>query len=155
YPGASPDVVRSFITTKIQQAVSGTEGVDTISSTSTQGSSEVLLQLHLGADADRALSDAITKVNRIRFELPREAFDPVVTRESSAGFASLYVSFYSETLNRSQITDYLVRVVQPALQTVDGVAQAEILGAQTFAMRVWLKPDRMAALGVTAIDVRN
>jgi len=153
YPGASPEVVQSFITTKIQQAVSGTEGVDTISSTSGQGYSEVLLQLHLDADADRAVADAISKVNKIRSELPREAFDPVVTRETSEGNASMYVSFYSETLTSSQVTDYLVRVVQPALQTIDGVASAEILGAQTFAMRVWLKPDRMAALGVTATDV--
>ena len=88
YPGASPEVVQSFITTKIQQAVSGTEGVDTISSTSGQGYSEVLLQLHLDADADRAVADAISKVNKIRSELPREAFDPVVTRETSEGNAS-------------------------------------------------------------------
>lgn len=155
YPGASPEVVRAFITTKIQQAVAGTEGVDTITSTSRQGFSEVLLQLHLDADPDRALTDAMSKVNKIRSELPREAFDTTVTRENSEGSASLYASFSSDTLTPSQVTDYLVRVVQPALQTIDGVATAEILGAQTFAMRVWLKPDRMAALGVTATDVRQ
>ena len=155
YTGASPEVVKSFITTKIQQAVAGTEGVDTISSSSSQGISEVTLQLRLGADADRAVTDAMSKVNQVRSELPREAFDPTVTRESSEGNGIMYIDFSSKVLNPAQITDYLTRVVQPALQTVDGVAKANILGAQTFSMRVWLKPDRMAALGVTATDVRQ
>ena len=155
YPGASPDVVRAFITTPIQRAVASAEGLDFISSTSTLGTSTITLQVRLDANPDRAFNDAQSKVNEVRQELPREAFDPVVSRVSAEGTALMYIDFSSDDLNRSQITDYLARIGQPAVQAVPGVGSANILGAQTFAMRVWLDPDRMAALNVTAVDVRN
>ncbi|MEO0411722.1 MAG: efflux RND transporter permease subunit [Pseudomonadota bacterium] len=153
YPGASPDVVRSFITTPMQQSVASAEGIDTISSTSRQSVSTVSLTLRIGADADRAYNDVLSKVNSIRSDLPREAFDPVVERLAGDQTGLAYIDYASDTLTPSQITDFLVRVVQPALQAVDGVARARILGAQTFAMRVWLNPGKMAALEVTASDV--
>ena len=93
------------------------------------------------------------KVNQVKYVLPREAFDPVVVKQTGDSTAVLYMSFNSKILTPSQITDYLNRVVQPRLQTIDGVANAQILGGQTFAMRVWLNPDRMAARGVTPLDV--
>lgn len=153
YPGASPDVIRSFITTPMQQSVASAEGIDTISSSSRQSVSTVSLTLRIGADADRAYNDVLSKVNAIRSDLPREAFDPVVERQSASGTGLAYIDYSSNSLSPSQITDFLVRVVQPALQAVNGVARARVLGAQSFAMRVWLNPGKMAALEVTASDV--
>ena len=100
------------------------------------------------------MADTLSKVNQVRGLLPRDANDPVVVKQTGQGFALMYLSFNSKVMTASQITDYLTRVVQPRLQTVEGVANAQILGGQTFAMRIWLDPDRMASLGVTANDVR-
>jgi len=155
YPGASPDVVRSFITTPMQQSIAGAEGIDTISSFSRQSTSRVSVTLRVGADGDRAYNDVVSKVNAIRSDLPREAFDPVIERVSSDATGLAYIDYSSDTLSPSQITDFLIRVVQPALQAVDGVAKARILGAQNFAMRIWLDPEKMAALEVTASDVNK
>src|SRR6202023_1641578 len=105
------------------------------------------------ANADRAVADVLAKVNQVKYVLPREAYDPVVAKQTGDSTAVLYMSFNSMVLTPSQITDYLNRVVQPRLQTIDGVANAQILGGQTFAMRIWLNPDRMAARGVTPIEV--
>lgn len=153
YPGASPDVVRSFITTPMQQSVASAEGIDTIASASRQSLSTVTMSLRIGADADRAYNDVLSKVNAVRSDLPREAFDPVVERIASDATGLAYIDYSSNSLSPSQVTDFLVRVVQPALQAVDGVARAQILGAQSFAMRIWLDPGRMASLEVTASDV--
>ncbi|MFO1088639.1 MAG: MexW/MexI family multidrug efflux RND transporter permease subunit [Hyphomicrobiales bacterium] len=153
YPGANADLIKGFITTPIQQAVASTEGLDTLTSSSSQNVSTVTLNLRLNADPDRAMTDVLSKVNQVKGELPREANDPIVVKQTGQGYALLYMSFNSKVMTSSQITDYLTRVVQPKLQTLDGVAKAEILGGQTFAMRIWLDPDRMAALGVTPLDV--
>ena len=155
YPGAAADVIKGFITTPIEQAVASSEGIDTLVSTSQQNVSTITLNLRLDANPDRAMADTLSKVNQVRGLLPREANDPVVVKQTGQGFALMYLSFNSDVMTSSQITDYLTRVVQPRLQTVDGVANAQILGGQTFAMRIWLDPIRMAALGVTANDVRN
>jgi multidrug efflux pump len=155
YPGANADLIKGFITTPIEQAVASTEGIDTLVSTSRQNVSTVTLNLRLNADPDRAATDVLSKVNQVRGVLPREANDPIVVKQTGQGFALMYLSFNSDELTGSQITDYLTRVVQPRLQTVDGVANAEILGGQTFAMRIWLDPNRMAALDITPADVRT
>ena len=154
YPGAAADVIKGFITTPIEQAVASAEGIDTIVSNSQQNASTITLNLRLDANPDRAMADTLAKVNQVRGQLPREANDPIIVKQTGQGFALMYISFNSTEMTSAQITDYLTRVVQPLLQTVDGVAQAQILGGQTFAMRIWLDPTRMAALGVTANDVR-
>ncbi len=155
YPGANADVIKGFITTPIQQAVASAEGIDTLTTSSAQNVSTVTLNLRLNADPDRAVADVLSKVNQVRGQLPREAQDPVVLKQTGETTALMYMSFNSKVINASQITDYLTRVVQPKLQTIDGVASAQILGGQTFAMRIWLDPDKMAALGITPVDVRN
>jgi len=155
YPGANADLIQGFITVPIAQAVASTEGIDTLVSNSQQNTSTITLNLLLNANADRAVADVLSKVNQVKSILPREALDPIVVKQTGDSTALLYMSFSSKTLNGSQITDYLTRVVQPRLQTIDGVANAQILGGQTFAMRVWLDPNRMAAQGVTPLDVRN
>ncbi len=154
YPGANADLIQGFITVPIQQAVASAEGIDTLTASSTQNVSTVTLNLKLDADPDRAMTDVLSKIAQVKSILPREANDSVVTKQTGEGYALMYLSFNSKVMSSSQISDYLNRVVQPKLQTINGVANAQILGGQTFAMRIWLDPDRMAALGVTPLDVR-
>jgi hydrophobe/amphiphile efflux-1 (HAE1) family protein len=154
YPGANADLIQGFITVPIQQAVASAEGIDTLVASSTQNVSTVTLNLKLDADPDRAMTDVLSKVAQVKGILPREANDSIVTKQTGEGYALMYLSFNSKVMSASQISDYLTRVVQPKLQTINGVANAQILGGQVFAMRIWLDPDRMAALGVTPLDVR-
>ena len=132
YPGANADLIKGFITTPIEQAVASTEGIDTLVSNSQQNTSTVTLNLRLNADADRAVADVLSKVNQVKSVLPKEANDPVVVKKTGQGYALMYLSFNSSVMTASQITDYLTRVVQPKLETVDGVASAEILGGLNF-----------------------
>jgi multidrug efflux pump len=155
YPGANADVIKGFITVPIQQAVASAEGIDTLTSSSRQNVSTVTLNLRLNANPDRAVTDVLAKVNQVKSILPRESQDPVVVKQTGEATALMYLSFNSDVLTSSQITDYLTRVVQPKLQTINGVANAQILGGQTFAMRIWLNPEKMAALGVTPTEVRT
>jgi hydrophobe/amphiphile efflux-1 (HAE1) family protein len=154
YPGANADLIQGFITVPIQQAVASAEGIDTLTASSNQNVSTVTLNLKLDADPDRAMTDVLSKLAQVKSILPREANDSVVTKQTGEGYALMYLSFNSSVMSSSQISDYLQRVVQPKLQTVNGVANAQMLGGQVFAMRIWLDPDRMASLGVTALDVR-
>ena len=153
YPGASAELIQGFISTPVQQVVSSTEGIDFVRSSSSNSVSRVEVHMKLGFDADAALTEVSAKVASIRGELPAESEDPVVAKESAQGFALAYYSFYSETLSDVEVTDYLLRTVQPALSTVRGVAEAEILGGKTYSMRVWMDPIRMAALNVSAADI--
>ncbi len=155
YPGANADLIQGFITVPIQQAVASTEGIDTLTATSTQNVSKVTLNLKLDADPDRAMTDVLSKLAQVKSILPREANDSVVTKQTGDGYALMYISFNSDVMNSSQISDYIQRVVQPRLQTINGVANAQMLGGQVFSMRIWLDPDRMAALAVTPLDVRT
>src|SRR5262245_9144437 len=155
YPGANADQIKGFITTPIQQAVASTEGIDTLKSTSAQNVSTVTMKLRLDADGDRALADVLSKINEVKNVLPEESNDPVVKRQSGTPYALMYIGFNSKTMAPAQISDYLDRVVRPQIQAINGVANAEILGGSTFAMRVWLDPDRMASFGITPIDRKS
>jgi len=155
YPGASAELIQGFISTPVQQAVSSTEGIDFVRSSSSNSVSRVEVHMKLGVDADTALTEVSTKVASIRGQLPAESEDPVVAKEAAMGFALAYYSFYSESLSDIEITDYLLRTVQPALSTVRGVAAAEILGGKTYSMRIWMDPVRMASLNVSAADIVN
>jgi multidrug efflux pump len=155
YPGASAELIQGFISTPIQQVVSSTEGIDFVRSSSRNSVSVVEVHMKLGVDADVALTEVSTKVGSIRGELPIESEDPVIAKQSAEGFALAYYSFYSETLSDVEVTDYLLRTIQPALSTVKGVAQAEILGGKTYSMRVWMDPVRMSAHKVSAADIVN
>ena len=155
YPGASAELIQGFISTPIQQVVSSTEGLDFVRASSSNSVSRVEVHMKLGFDADVALTEVSTKVASIRGELPSESEDPVIAKESAQGFALAYYSFYSKTLSDVEITDYLLRTVQPALSTVRGVAEAEILGGKTYSMRIWMDPVRMSALNVSPADMVN
>ncbi|CAM3644034.1 MexW/MexI family multidrug efflux RND transporter permease subunit [Parendozoicomonas haliclonae] len=155
YPGASAELIQGFITTPVQQAIASAEGIDYITSSSNQSISTVTVKLRLGYSADKALTEIMSKVNQIRSQLPAESQDPVITKGNNQGAALLYISFYSDRMSGEQVTDYLTRVVQPQLATVEGVGSADILGAKTFAMRIWLDPIRMSAFEVTAAEING
>ncbi len=156
YIGASADLVRGFITTPLERAIAAADGIDYLESQSAQGLSTVRARLKLNYDATKALAEIGSKVDQVRGDLPPEAEVPVINIESAdSEFASAYLSFSSDILQQNEITDYLVRVVQPRLTAITGVQRAEILGARTFAMRVWLKPDKLAALNISPVQVRQ
>lgn len=153
YIGADADLIQGFITTPLEREIAAAEGIDYIESSSRAGISTITAYLRLDYDPNDALTQIAAQVNKLRSELPEDAQDPVVSLSVGADVAAMYLSFYSEILDANQITDYLVRVVEPQLSTIAGVQRAEILGAQTFAMRIWLDSERMAALGLTGSDV--
>jgi multidrug efflux pump len=153
YPGASGDLIQGFITTPIEQAVASAEGVDYITSSSVMGTSTIQVYIKLNFDPNQALTEVLAKVNSVKYLIPKESNDPIVTKTTGQTTAVMYLGFSSEELTGSAISDYLTRVVQPVLSTVDGVASADILGGQTFAMRLWLDPVRMAGRGVSPGDV--
>ncbi len=156
YVGASAELVRGFITTPLEQAIASADGIDYIESKSLQGFSMINARLKLNYEPTKALAEITAKVNQVRNELPAEAQVPAITVQSAdSEFASAYISFASDILSQAEITDYLTRVVQPRLAAVAGVQRAEVLGARTFAMRIWLKPDKMAALNVSPSQVRQ
>lgn len=155
YPGASAEVIKGFITTPIQQAIASAEGIDYITSSSQQSVSTVTVHLKLNYDPHKALVDIMSKVDEVKNVLPAASQAPVIQSSDVRGAAIMYISFYSNVMSQGQVTDYLTRVVQPKLQTQDGVAQAMIMGGQPFAMRIWLDPKRMAAHDVTATDVAD
>lgn len=153
YVGADADLIQGFITTPLEREIASAQGIDYIKSTSLAGVSSIQAYLRLDVDPNEALTQVAAKVNKLRGELPEASEDPVVELSVGDTTAAMYLSFYSEILDNNQITDYLVRVVEPRLATVPGVQRAQILGDRTFAMRIWMKPERMAALGVTGSDV--
>jgi multidrug efflux pump len=155
YPGASSELVQGFITTPLQQAIAEADGIDYLSSISRQGTSIIEAHMRLNFDPNAAVAEIQAKVSSQRNVLPAEAEDPVITSQTGDRTALMYMAFYSDDMKPSQITDYLLRVVQPKLQAVEGVGKAALLGNKVFAMRIWLDPERMAALDVTAKDVAN
>src|SRR5437899_1946909 len=149
YVGADAELVRGFITTPLERAIAAADGIDYIQSQSKQGQSVITVRLKLNYDANKALSDISSKVDAIRRDLPPESEIPVINIEAAdSRFASAYLSFTSDILQPNEVTDYLVRLVQPRLTALGGVQKADILGGRTFAMRVWMKPDRISALNV-------
>src|SRR6266403_2512340 len=156
YYGANADLVRGFITTPLEQSIASAEGIDYMTSESVLGTSTISVHLKLNYDTNAAMTQVQTKVNQVRNQLPPASQLPVIQIASVDNrFASMYLSFYSKDLDRNQITDYLTRVVQPKLSAINGVQQAEILGARVFAMRIWLKSDRMAALNISPTQIQN
>ncbi len=153
YPGADANLVASFITTPLENAVAQANGIDYMTSSSVQGVSTITANLRLNYDPDKALTEINTKVNSVLNQLPPAAQKPVLTVSIGQTIDAMYMGFYSKVLKPNQITDYLVRTVQPKLQAIEGVQTAELLGAKNFALRAWLNPQKLAAYGLTAADV--
>jgi multidrug efflux pump len=156
YVGANADLVRGFITTPLERVIAAADGIDYMESTSAQGLSTINVHLKLNYDTNAALTQIQAKVAQVRNDLPPEAEAPIIDLQTAdTQFAAMYIGFSSTDLDRNQISDYLVRVVQPKLSAISGVQRADILGDRNFAMRLWLKPDQMAARNVSPSDVRD
>jgi len=156
YVGADSELVRGFITTPLERAIAAADGIEYMESQSSLGLSTIRARLRLNYDSTKALAEISSKVDQVRSDLPPEAEVPTINIESAdSQFASAYLSFTSDILRQNEITDYLARVVQPRLSAVSGVQRADILGGRTFAMRIWLKPERMAALNISPAQVRR
>jgi len=153
YYGANADTVAGFITQPLEAAIAQAQGIDYLSSSSTTGVSTITATLRLNYDSNRALTEITTQINSVRNQLPPQAQQPVITVQVGQTTDTMYMGFYSDVMPGNSVTDYLLRVIQPKLDAVEGVQTAEILGGRQFALRAWLDPQRMAAFGVTAADV--
>lgn len=157
YVGANASLVRGFITAPIEHSVAAADGIDFIESQSVQGLSTIGVRLKLNSDAAAALSDISARVNQVRARRsPARGGGPrgISLEPSDAQVASMYLSFRSSILADNQVSDYLLRVVQPRLAAVECSARNPG-GGRTFAVRAWLKPNGMAALGITPTMVRG
>jgi len=156
YVGANADLVRGFITEPLERVVAGADGIDFLESSSAQGVSTITVHLKLNFDTNAALTQIQSKVAQVRNQLPPEAEAPIIDLQTTdSQFAAAYLGFASKDLDQNQITDYLTRVVQPKLSAIPGVQRAAIFGDRTFAMRVWIDPQRMAARNISPTDLRN
>ncbi len=153
FPGATQDVMQGFVTTPIAQSIATANGIEYLTSTSTMGKSQIKAKLVLNANADRAMTEILAKVQQVKYRLPPGAFDPVISKITDGASAVQYIAFTSDTLGIPQITDFATRVAQPLLTSIPGVASADLYGAQQLAMRVWIDPVKLAARGLTAGDV--
>ena len=155
YFGADAQTVAGFITQPLEGAIAQAQGIEYLSSSSSAGVSTITATLRLNYDANRALTEITTQVSSVRNQLPPQAQQPVLSVQTGQTTDAMFIGFYSEVLPANNVTDYLVRVVKPKLDSVEGVQTAGILGARQFALRAWLDPQRMAAHNLTAADVRN
>ena len=155
YPGAPAELMQGFVTQPLNQSLASVEGVEYVSSSSVQGHSVITLRMALNQDSAKALSEVIAKVNHVKYRLPEQAYDPVIERSAGEASAVAYVGFTSDTLSAAALSDYLSRVVQPLLSTIEGVANVETFGGQQLAMRLWLDPQRMAGHGISADQVEQ
>ena len=155
YPGASAQLMSSFVTAPLEAAIAGADGIDYLTSESAQSSSSISAHIKLNYDPEIAFTNIMSKVNEVSGELPEQSNKPIIEKDTGSHVALMYISYSSSEMNAQQINDYIVRVVQPKLQTISGVASAQVLGGSNFALRVWLEPNKMAALGLTPSDVSN
>ncbi|ASC58494.1 multidrug efflux RND transporter permease subunit VmeD [Vibrio vulnificus] len=153
YYGASADLIQGFITQPLEQAVAQADNIDYMTSQSVLGKSTITVNMKLNTDPNAALADILAKTNSVRSQLPKEAEDPTVTMSTGSTTAVLYIGFTSDELSSSQITDYLERVINPQLFTINGVSKVDLYGGLKYALRVWLDPAKMGALRLTATDV--
>ena len=154
YPGASARTIKGFVTTPLQIRIAGARGIEYMTSTSNPGISNIEVHVRLGENSSEVLSEVIAKVNEARSQLPRDIEDSVVST-AAGGDSLIYLAFMSKQMNIAQVSDFLVRNVQPELATLPGVGKARLAGGRYQAMRIWLDPVRMAAFGVTAADVNE
>ncbi|MBC3948607.1 efflux RND transporter permease subunit [Pseudomonas folii] len=152
-PGAAQEVMQGFVTTPISQSIATASGIEYLSSTTTQGRSEIKARLVLNADADRAMTEILAKVQQVKYQLPAGVADPVISKSTEGGTAVQYVAFYSDTLTIPQVTDFVARVAQPMFAGISGVGSVDIYGGQTLALRIWIDPLKLAARSLSAGEI--
>ncbi len=153
YYGADPETIAGFITQPLETAIAQSQGIDYLSSTSVSGLSTITATLKLNYDSNAALTQIQTQISSVKNQLPPQAQQPILTVQIGQSTAAMYMGFYSDDIPNNAITDYLIRVVKPKLDSIDGVQNAEITGGRKFALRAWLDREKMAGLGVGADDV--
>ncbi len=152
-PGATQEVMQGFVTTPISQSIATASGIEYLSSTTTQGRSEIKARLVLNANADRAMTEILAKVQQVKYQLPAGVTDPVISKSTEGGTAVQYVAFYSDTLTIPQVTDFVNRVALPLFSGIPGVGQVDTNGGQTLALRIWIDPVKLAARGLSAGEI--
>ncbi|HEX3573146.1 MAG TPA: efflux RND transporter permease subunit, partial [Rhodopila sp.] len=155
YYGADPETIAGFVTTPLENAIAQANGIDYLASNSRSGISTITANLVLNFDPDKAITEITAKINSVLNQLPAGVQQPTLTVAIGQSLDALIIGFASDELSPNQITDYLIRNVQPRLQAVPGVQTAELLGGQNFALRAWLDPAKLSAYGLTATDVTN
>ena len=153
YPGASAELMQGFVSNPIASAVATADNVDYVTSESLPSRSVVSVNMVLGSDPDDALTEVLALVQEVRNDLPEDANDPQVTTGTGQEFATMFLVFQNPQMSATQLTEYLEQVIEPVMSTIDGVGEAEILGAARFAMRIWIDPIRLASRGVTANEM--
>lgn len=154
-PGATQDMIQGFVTAPIAQAISTASGIEYITSTSKQGKSHIAAKLVLNANADRSMTEILSKIQTVKYQLPKGVTDPVISKSTDGASAIQYVAFVSNTLEPQQIVDFVTRVAQPLITSVPGVASAQVDGGAAYAMRIWVDPMKLAAHNLTASDLVN
>src|SRR5690606_16441273 len=145
--------IQGFITAPIAAAVATTENIDYVTSTSAPSSSTVTVNMRLGSNPDAALTEVMSKVQQVRSQLPPDAKDPTIVKGTGFQFALMYLAVQNPNMTAEQVTEYIDRVIRPRMSTIPGVAQAQILGAAEYSMRIWIDPVKLAARGLTAAEV--
>jgi multidrug efflux pump len=153
YPGASADLIQGFVTAPIAAAVATAEGVDYVTTQSRQSASVVTVQMRLGENPDTALTEVMSKVQQVRSSLPQDAEDPSIVKGTGQTFATMYLGVQNPEMTSEQVTEFIERVIVPRLSTIEGVAESQVLGGQSYAMRVWVDPVRLAGQGLTPSEV--
>lgn len=153
YPGADASLMEGFVTTPLEREIATADGIDFLTSTTGQGSSTITANLRLTKNPNEAITEISAKVNKLRSQLPQDALDPVVELNEAGGTATMYLSFFSEVLDSNQINDYVHRVIEPQIASIPGVQRADIMGGFDYALRVWLRRDRLTAHNMTAGEV--
>ena len=155
YPGASPEIMESQVAQPIEDVLSGIDGLDFVSSISRSENTQITAQFRLGSNSDEAANDVRDRLGRVRGLLPDEIAEPIVQKVEADAQPVIWIAFYSERYSAMEITDVLERVIKDRLQTIPGVSEVQIRGARTFAMRIWLDPEKLAAHNLTVQDVED
>lgn len=154
YVGASAETIRGFVTTPVERAVSSLTGIDYVESSSVPGLSTVTARLKLNQPSTTALAEVGNRLDQIRSELPVEIESPVVeVQRADRPYATFYVSVTSNVMKPAEVTDYLIRNIQPRLSTIANVQRVGLEGSRPLAMRIWLNAERLSAFGLNATDV--
>jgi len=155
FSGASSEVMEGQVTKVLEDSLAGIEGVDVITSTSRQESSQISIRFALSRNADAAAADVRDKVTRVRQRLPQGIDEPVIAKVEADSFPVIFLALSSDTHTALQLSEMANTLVKPVLQTAPGAAEVNIYGERKFAMRIWIDPDKLAAYRLTIQDVED
>ncbi len=153
-PGASPNLVETRITAPLENALSGINGIDFMDSSSAQGASSITIHFRLGYDINQGNTDIANAVSATRYQLPQNILDPVISKQDPNAQPLFYIAYTSPSMSETELGDYLTRTIKPQLASLPDVGTVQVW-SNTYAMRLWLDPQKMASKNITATDVQN